>query len=175
MKLKLTIACIGVMAGGAVFGDSHPAHAFSFKTNFTATNGSVGDIQLDSVEFDGATISEFVFVEQAVMPVFQRGVSTDRGDRASGLAKENPTVEEIADTLGNNYLSQIIDTEDNSQFKFDLFFEKAVQNLFFWERGMNSKLAVTAIDDLGQSLSESLVLDFAKADRAGYKHEYHRN
>ena len=146
---------------------SNPAQAFSFKTNFTATNGSVGDIKLDSVEFDGATISDFVFV-QAVSPESLKGVSTDRGDRARGLAKEKPTAQEITATLGNDYLSQIIDTEDNSQFEFNLFFEKAVQNLFFWERGMNSKLAITAIDGLGKSLSDSLVLDFKEADYAGY-------
>ena len=162
-----TTAYINIMAGGALILCSNPAQAFSFKTNFTATNGSVNDIKLDSVEFDGATISNFVFVE-AVIPESLRGVSTDRGEQARGLAKENPTAEEIATTLGNDYLSQIIDTEDKSQFKFDLFFEKAVQNLFFWERGMNSKLAITAIDRQGQSLSDSLVLDFKDADYAGY-------
>ena len=165
---KLTkTAYIGIMAGGALILCSNPAQAFSFKTNFTATNGSVGDIKLDSIEFDGATISDFVFVE-TVIPESLRGVSTDRGDRAMGLAKENPTAKEIAATLGNDYLSQIIDTEDNSQFKFDLFFEKAVQNLFFWERGMNSRLAIAAIDRQGQLLSDSLVLDFKEADYAGY-------
>ena len=161
-------AYTGIMAGGALILCSNPAQAFSFKTNFTATNGSVGDIKLNSVEFDGATISDFVFVE-AVIPELMRGVSTDRGDRAMGLAKENPTAQEIAVTLGNAYLSQIIDTEDNKQFKFDLFFEKDVQSLFFWERGMNSKLAITAIDRQGQLLSNSLVLDFEEADYAGYK------
>jgi hypothetical protein len=94
------------------------------------------------------------------------GVSADRGRLANGLAQESLKVETtaqkalfntsadektIAAALGQSKpifnLNNILDTEDNGQFKMDLLFDKrqSFDSVLLWERGLNSKLRVQAI------------------------------
>ena len=106
--------------------------------------------------------------------------STDRGDLAtaplpvSGI--NNPTGTEIAAFLGNTNLNNIIDTEDNGSFGINLFFNRALRadttgldNLFFWERGMNSDLGIQAIDAAGNLIGNFLKLTRNTQTAAGYR------
>lgn len=104
--------------------------------------------------------------------------STDKGDRASspivnGKAVEvsginNPTGADMAAYLGNNNLNNIIDTEDGGDFKLNLSFGKAVSNLLFWERGMNSTIRVQALDAMGNLIGNLLNLNSNSWGKAGY-------
>jgi len=104
--------------------------------------------------------------------------STDKGDSASspivnGKAVEvsgikNPTGADMAAYLGNNNLNNIIDTEDGGNFKLNLSFGKAVKNLLFWERGMNSTIRVQALDATGKLIGNLLNLNSKSWGRAGY-------
>ncbi|MEG4852566.1 PEP-CTERM sorting domain-containing protein [Microcoleus sp. B5-D4] len=104
--------------------------------------------------------------------------STDKGDKASspivnGQAVDvsgikNPTGGEMAAYLGNNNLNNIIDTEDAGSFKLNLSFTKAVGNLFFWERGMNSTIRVQALDAMGNTIGKLLNLNSGSWGQAGY-------
>ncbi|MEA5571327.1 exosortase-dependent surface protein XDP2 [Calothrix sp. UHCC 0171] len=106
--------------------------------------------------------------------------STDKGDLASSpiavSGLKNPTGTEIATFLGNKNLNNIIDTEDNGSFKMNLFFDQLIQkddtgldNLFFWERGMNSNLDIQAIDSNGKLIGNLVKLTKAQQNNAGYK------
>lgn len=105
--------------------------------------------------------------------------STDKGDKASApipvSGLKNPTGAEIAAFLGNKNLNNIIDTEDDGSFKINLFFDSSIQkdnseldNLFFWERGMNSDLGIQAIDSTGKLMGNSLQLNSQDQKYAGY-------
>ncbi|WP_373525544.1 exosortase-dependent surface protein XDP2 [Nostoc sp.] len=105
--------------------------------------------------------------------------STDRGDKASApipvSGMKNPTGTEIAAFVGNKNLNNIIDTEDTGSFKINLFFDKLIEkdktgldNLFFWERGMNSNLGIQAIDSTGKLMGEFLQLNHKDQNYAGY-------
>jgi hypothetical protein len=105
--------------------------------------------------------------------------STDKGDQASSPLEvsglNNPTGAEIAAYLGNNNLSNIVDTEDNGSFGFHLFFDSLIQednsgldSVFFWERGINSDLTVQAIDGAGNLIGNSLKLNRQDQKYAGY-------
>ncbi|BAY25480.1 hypothetical protein NIES2100_52860 [Calothrix sp. NIES-2100] len=112
--------------------------------------------------------------------------STDRGDKASKPKDANgnplevsglkdPTGAEIAAYLGNKNLNNMIDTEDNGAFKINLFFDTLIKqdnsgldNLFFWERGMNSDLRIRAIDGNGNLVGTALKLERGKQQSAGY-------
>ena len=108
--------------------------------------------------------------------------STDRGDKASkpnGLevsGLNNPTGQEIATYVGNTNLNNIIDTEDNGGFKINLFFQNLIKadqtgldNLFFFERGMNSDLRIQAIDAAGNLIGNSLDLLRGQQTGLGYR------
>jgi PEP-CTERM motif len=105
--------------------------------------------------------------------------STEKGDNAtfpvpvSGL--KNPTNNEIAAFFSNRNLNNILDTEDIGASKINLFFDSYIQqdntgldNLFFWERGMNSDLGVHAIDSTGKLLGNFLKLSRNEQQSAGY-------
>lgn len=105
--------------------------------------------------------------------------STDKGDRASApvptSGMNDPTGSEIAAYLGNRNLNNIIDTEDHGSLSVNLFFDKIVRadktgldNLFFWERGMNSDLGVQAIDASGKLIGNFVKLNRAAQLEAGY-------
>ncbi|MEH2192365.1 MAG: exosortase-dependent surface protein XDP2 [Nostoc sp.] len=105
--------------------------------------------------------------------------STDKGDKASApiavSGLKDPTGAEIAAFVGNKNLNNIIDTEDTGSFKMNLFFDSSIQkdntgldNLFFWERGMNSDLGIQAIDSNGKLIGKFLQLNRQDQKNAGY-------
>lgn len=177
MNPKNYAVLAGLLAGGLLTTSSTPAQAFSFTTNLGAgSNAPKGDIWLDSVQLtDGTIVNNFSLVERAQIlhnDLHTGGntgaASSDIGDRASGVKAEVATPESIVASLGNTNLNNIIDTEDRGSFKINLFFESAVDMLFFWERGMNSKLGVQAIDSNGSLLGNFLELDSKFWSYAGY-------
>jgi|AGSF01.1.fsa_nt_gi PEP-CTERM putative exosortase interaction domain len=93
--------------------------------------------------------------------------SSDRGDKASGIAVEAATGSDLAASLGNLNLNNIVDTEDRGNFILDLFFDKFADKFLFFERGMNSKLEVQALLGDG-STGKSVLLDSSTWGEAGY-------
>lgn len=160
-----------------------PANAFNFTTNITTDSNLTGndiwqgDIFLESVEYDGTIIDRFALVNQ--VNILQNdewtggnsgAASADLGDKATvGLKQEKLTESGAGIALNNRYLSSIIDTEDSGTFKLNLFFDRAVDNLFFFERGQNSKLDVQALDGNGQLTGDLITIDSSKWQYAGYK------
>jgi len=131
---------------------------------------------LSSVEIGSKTYSNFSLVKD--VNIIQNDLwtgdntgaaSSDRGDNASGVQVENPTGSNLAASLGNLNLSNIIDTEDNGKFTLDLFFGKPVDNFLFFERGKNSKLQVQALNKKGELTGNSILLDSSKWQNAGYR------
>lgn len=177
-KLGLSI-CLGIIAGS--MGMATSAQAFSFTTNFTAElsapDTAKGNIWLDSVEFGGTTVSKFGFVDRVNIIENDLWIggntgagSADRGDLANGLVQELLTNEGAVEALGNPNLNNILDGEDRGAFKMNVWFDKAVDNLFFWERGLNSAMEIQAIDKLGNIISNSnlLTLNSRTWDYAGF-------
>ncbi|NEQ97870.1 MAG: PKD domain-containing protein, partial [Cyanothece sp. SIO2G6] len=122
------------------------------------------DMLLEHILIDGDARSDLILVNQAVIVQNDKftggdtgGLSADKGDEATiGVAAEDVTAEQIANALPTqqsvltNYnLNSIVDTEDKGAFTIDLFFEKAVDNVLVWERGMNSALTLQALDSDG--------------------------
>jgi len=153
MKTTLLTTLISTLALTGICATS--AQAFTFKTNYTTTDKSQwkSDISLSSVEIGSKTYSNFSLVKD--VNIIQNDLwtggntgaaSSDRGDNASGVQAENPTGSNLAASLGNLNLSNIIDTEDRGKFTLDLFFGKPVDNFLFFERGKNSKLQVQALN-----------------------------
>jgi len=181
MKLRHLFTAFGFLTVGFVMTGS-PATAFSFTTNFTATNTASGqpdptrDILLDSVTLgNGSTLSQFSLVNSAQIlhnDLWTGGntgaASSERGDRASGIAQEVATNASVVASLGNRNLNNIIDTEDSGAFKMNVFFESAVSSLFFWERGMNSDLSVQAIDQSGNLIGSLFRINRNLWQSAGY-------
>jgi hypothetical protein len=165
MKVKNTLVSISLLCG-AVLANADTAKAAGFVSNISYTNPE-SDVILNSITQNGTTFNNFSFVNRAVIqyntPKNNKdsnsgAASTDRGDNAFAplLPKEDPTAIEIAAFLGNNNLNNIIDTEDNGAFTIDVFFDNKItldnsglDNLFFWERGMNSDLKIQALDAVG--------------------------
>lgn len=180
MNLKQVVTAIGFLAGGLMLSGT-PAQAFSFTTNFSATYNqgtldSTRDITLNAVTLNNGTkVEQFSLVKSAEIvhnDVWNGGnsgaASSDKGDNASGQSLELATNSSVATSLGNRNLSNIIDTEDQGAFKINLFFEQAVSNLFFWERGLNSDLSVQAIDNAGNLLGNLFRINRQTWQRAGY-------
>jgi hypothetical protein len=178
----------GLIVGGTLALCTAPAHAasvsfsqFNFSTNYSSAHRdiaqiSVNDIWLQSVTAGGMTFnqSDFSLVNQARIvtnDTYTGGnsgaASVDRGDRASGINQEDPTNADIVTALGNFNLNNIIDTEESGKFTMDLWFSRPIDRLLVWERGMNSKLMVQALDAMGAVLAQS-ELDSSKAAYAGY-------
>ncbi|MCT7958296.1 exosortase-dependent surface protein XDP2 [Laspinema palackyanum] len=175
-KFSLSI-CLGIIAGS--MGMAASAQAFSFTTNFTEDlNGhdaARGNIWLNSVEFGGTTVSNFGLVNRADIlynDLWTGGNSgagsADRGDLADGLIQELLTDEGAVTALGNRNLNNIIDGEDRGTFSMNVWFDKAVDNLFFWERGRNSAMEIQAIDELGNSIGNLLTINSLTWDYAGF-------
>ncbi|RZM76606.1 exosortase-dependent surface protein XDP2 [Leptolyngbya iicbica] len=141
MALGVATSCVLMSAAGA--------QAFTFTTN-TIGNGPEDDVILESVEFDGIKVENFVFVDEAEIIENELHTTGNTGAASSditvmgtvGTNEENPSDEDIVTSLGNEYLSSIIDTEDDGEFKIKLNFDGAFNKLFFWERGYNSDLKV---------------------------------
>ena len=181
MKICQLLASAGLLASGLIALSSAPARAFSFQTNYTASltgkDASKGDITLSSVTLgNGKVISDFTLVTSANIlsnDIYTGGdsgaASTDIGDKATtGLKQEAATNAGIRTVLNNKNLNNIIDTEDTGNFILDLFFEKPVDNIFLWERGMNSRLDVQALDAKGNTIGNLLKLNSKNWDYAGY-------
>lgn len=105
--------------------------------------------------------------------------STDKGDRATAPLPvsdmNNPTGNEVAAFLGNTNLNNIIDTEDDGSFSMNVFFANDIRadntgldNVFFWERGMNSSLGIQAIDKTGNLIGNFFKLTANTQVAAGY-------
>lgn len=121
------------------------------------TDPTKADIRLDSVTKGSTTFTNFFYVTGATVitnnnTTFGPG-SSDRGDQThidtfltQGPVAENPTAAQIVQSLGNNNLNSIIDTEDNQGTSvFDVYFSSPTDTFAFWERGKNSNLTVRAI------------------------------
>ncbi|HIK14133.1 MAG TPA: PEP-CTERM sorting domain-containing protein [Leptolyngbyaceae cyanobacterium M33_DOE_097] len=174
MNLYRVLLGFGLLSVGVTLSSS-PAQAFSFKTNLAPGSGDpTKDIMLDSVTFsNGQVFNDFSLVSGAKIihnDEYTGGntgaASSDKGDKASGVKLEKATDASVVQSLGNLNLNNIIDTEDTGSFTMNLSFETAVSNLFFWERGSNSKLGVQALDAAGNLIGKYLVLD--KWSYAGY-------
>jgi predicted nucleic acid-binding Zn-ribbon protein len=79
---------------------------------------------------------------------------------------KDPTNQQIKEVLNDKYLSTFLDGEDTGFFSMKLFFKKAISqdnlgldNLFLWERGMNSDLHIAAINNKGDVIGESVKLE----------------
>lgn len=189
MNIKRILTWAGLTAGTALALFASPAGAagisfapFSFSTSFTGTPPR-GNIMLNSVTTTdsltaalGSTYSSFSLVSRANIihnDLWTGGntgaASSDMGDEASiGTVLEAATNESIVTSLGNLNLNSIIDTEDRGSFIIDLFFDQATDRFFFWERGMNSKMLVQALDAAGNLLAEYL-LDSSTSNPAGFQ------
>lgn len=182
MNIRNVATSFGIASSFAIALSSAPAQAFSFQTNYTAalsgSNQSKGDIFLDSVTLgDGQMISDFTLITSANIlsnDLYTGGnsgaASADIGDLATtGIRLEKATNDAIKTVLNNQNLNNIIDTEDKGTFVLDLNFEKAVDNVFIWERGMNSRLDIQALDANGEAIGNLLELSNSKHwDYAGY-------
>ncbi len=154
---------------------SNSAQAASFTTNVSQNTDAKNDVLLESIEQNNTNITQFSFVKEAVINQNTErnndrnsgAASTDKGDNASApqVTNEDPDAVEIAKFLGNSNLNNIVDTEDNGSFNINLFFDSIIKsdntgldNLFFWERGMNSDLSVQAVDDEGNIIGNAIRL-----------------
>ncbi|MBE9177000.1 PEP-CTERM sorting domain-containing protein [Oculatella sp. LEGE 06141] len=176
MKLQRIPTCFSLLACSLVTLSGAPAQAFSFTTNFEGSSPK-GDIFLKSVTLtDGTVVNNFSLVNAAKIvsnDLWTGGnsgaASADMGDNATvGISKENPTDSDIATALGNLNLNSIIDTEDSGKSIINVFFERAVDTLFFWERGQNSHMDVQAIDKNGNLVGNLLNLYSSNWNYAGY-------
>lgn len=181
MKVRSFASSIGLLMGGVIAVSAAPAQAFSFQTNFTPSltgkDAAKGDIILNSVTLDGGkVITDFVLVELANIvsnDLYVGGntgaASSDVGDKATtGLKQEAVTNEGIESVFNNRNLDNIIDTEDRGNFIIDLFFRRPVDNVFVWERGLNSRLDLQALDADGTLIGNLLKLNSANWDYAGF-------
>ena len=172
MATKLLSLLASTLALTGLFASS--AQAFTFTTNYTSSltgsNQSKGNIFLNSVKIDstGKTVSNFALVNQ--VNILQNDVwtggdtgaaSADNGDLANNVKQEHLPVGNSPDAvkaLGNLNLNNIIDGEDKGSYKMNLFFNKAVDKLFFWERNANSYPIIQAIDATGNVLGKEVIL-----------------
>ena len=181
MKVRSFTTSMGLLIGGAIALTSAPAQAFTFQTNFTPAlsgkDAAKGDIFLDSVTLaDGKVIDDFVLIDFANIvsnDIFTGGntgaASSDVGDKATtGLKQEDVTNEGIKSVLSNNNLDNIIDTEDKGNFVIDLFFKRPVNNVFVWERGMNSRLNLQGLSPDGNLIGNLIELNSADWEYAGF-------
>ena len=196
MKFRHLVAGFGIAVSTVALATQAPANAFDFKTNYTTDYSGAArwtnNIWLDSVEFtDEATgeiksISDFTlvnYVDNVTNDLWTGGnsgaASVDLGDNATldmgdgnvlTQGVEAPDSDQLSAVLSNKNLNNIVDTEDVGDFAMDLYFDKAVDNLFVWERGMNSKMDLQAIDSEGNTIGSLLALSNAKNwDYAGYE------
>ena len=182
MNIRQFITSVGLVVGSAI-ALSAPAHAFSFQTNYTPTltgaNKAKGDIFLDSITLNsGKVTNNFSLVNSVKIlsnDLYTGGntgaASADIGDLATtGIQQEALTNAGAVANLGNLNLNNIIDTEDQGSFVMDLNFEKAISNILIWERGMNSRLDLQALDINGNVIGNKIALsnsknwDYAKFD-----------
>ncbi|MEA5462137.1 exosortase-dependent surface protein XDP2 [Leptothoe sp. PORK10 BA2] len=183
MKLRHLATSIGIAATTLAVAVQAPANAFEFTTNyssdFSGNDRWKNNIWLDSVEFTDASgkfksISDFTlvkYVDNVTNDLWTGGnsgaASVDLGDSATldlgngtilTQGVEAPSSIELSAVLSNKNLNNIVDTEDVGNFAMDLYFDQAVDNLFVWERGKNSKMDLQAIDNAGNVIGNLLAL-----------------
>lgn len=153
--LKISAGTVGAVA------IAMPAQAagftgFGFHAYTTFDNNPTEDIFLESVNYDGRTISDFSLVNGAELITNGSHLgpsSTDLGDDATSPngagATEMPSGEQVVDFLGNLNLNNIVDTEDTGVSIFELAFDGPVNTFYLFERGINSAFTVEALDDSG--------------------------
>ncbi len=192
MKFNKLVASIGLTVGSVLF-VSNSAQAASFTSDVNITNGTTGDVILNSItqkddNYIDHTFSNFSYVES--VNSFSNtdytggnsgAASTEKGDSVGGIdTNEDPTKGEIADFLGDNNLNRIIDGEGRT-FSMDIKFDSLIaednsklDSLFFWERGMNSDLTIQAINQEGTLIGNVMRLNRKKKgdssqEYAGFK------
>ncbi|MEA5576452.1 exosortase-dependent surface protein XDP2 [Anabaena sp. UHCC 0451] len=167
MKIKSAFIWVSLLCS-AVLATIDSAKAASFVSNVSQNTNPKADINLLSIIQNGTTINSFSYVNKADIDTTLQNkkngpASTDRGDNATSpfAPAELPSNEAIAKFLGNNNLNNIIDTEDDGSFVIDVFFDNEIvqdnsglDNLFFWERGMNSDLGIQALDIAGNVIGK---------------------
>lgn len=184
MKLRHLAVGLGIAATTLTVATQAPANAFEFTTNystdFSGDDRWTNNIWLDSVEFTDAASGEFKsisdftlvnYVDNVTNDLWTGGnsgaASVDLGDSATldlgngtilTQGVEAPSSIELSAVLSNKNLNNIVDTEDVGNFAMDLYFDQAVDNLFVWERGQNSKMDLQAIDTDGNVIGELLAL-----------------
>ncbi len=175
MKFVLTASLVAATTATTLLSAIAPAQSFSFTSNVSG-NPPTGNIILESiVAEDGMLFTDFVLIETARIltnPAYTGGnsgaASSDRGDEADGIAVEDPTAAHIVASLGNLNLNNIIDTEDQGYFTIDLGFAQAVNYLFVWERGQNSRLGLQALDAQNNPIGQFLELFSGDFGNAGF-------
>jgi hypothetical protein len=179
MKFQFQSLLVGLIAGTAWMASELPTHALSFTTHYTGSDPK-GDILLTGIEYDNQIRTDFSLVERANIvtnDLWEGGntgaASADLGVEATiGVKQEAVTNEGVVSALGNLSLNSIIDTEDRGNFAIDVFFENLVDTVAFWERGMNSRLDVQALDADGNLIGNLLQLENSKNwDNAGFRIE----
>ncbi len=183
MKLKNFLVPAGLVIS-SVLAVSSSAQAANFTTQVNQQNSdATQDTWLQSITQNGKTVSNFSLVKSANIIQNDKwtggntgAASTDKGLNATGpVAKEDPNSSDIAASLGNKNLNNIIDTEDKGTFDINVFFDSLIQadnsgldNLFFWERGKNSDLGIQALDAAGNVIGNALTLLRKDQADAGY-------
>ncbi|MBD2501975.1 exosortase-dependent surface protein XDP2 [Anabaena azotica] len=182
------------IALSAVVGVSGAAQAASFTTNLGAgSNPPKGNVFLQSIEQNGQTFTygTNLFQVTSVDIISNTGVSAfsaggagaDAGDNATkpspnrdNLGTDTASDVKATQYLGNNNLNNIIDTEDNGAFDINVFFgdegvgrsSEGFDNLFFYERGKNSKIRVQALDVDGNLIGTAFTITEDLWGDAGY-------
>lgn len=181
MNYKASFALATAIVGGTLALSAVPAQAFTFTTNYTTTGSgntaTRSDVLLNSVTLsNGTVVDDFAYVNRAQIlynAPYSGGntgaASADRGTlTTTGVRVEDPTNANVVTNLNNNNLNNIIDGEDQGAFRMNLFFDSLVDNVFIWERGMNSRIGVQAIDNNGNLLGNFLKLDSSRWQSAGF-------
>jgi hypothetical protein len=180
---------------------------FSFQTNVTASPNLTGnpnllndptrDVRLDSVVFNGLTVSQFDLVNAGrvirndTADVTVGGITYTNGILHAGYgpnttsdplvgegpAKPNPTGADIAASLGNLNLNSLLVTRENADTAIiEVSFLRPVNTFFFWERGGtpggtvagDSDLLVEALADDGTTVLASYKILRANYTKADY-------
>ncbi|MBD2347257.1 exosortase-dependent surface protein XDP2 [Anabaena subtropica] len=185
MKARNLYLTVGFVFS-AILSTATSAKAASFISNISQNTDPKADILLNSITQNGKTFSNFSYVNSAnilfntpktITPLNDGAASTDKGDKANAPLppNEQPTGAEIAAYLGNNNLNNIIDTEDTGSFVIDIFFDHKIvkdhsglDNIFYWERGLNSSIGIQALDHLGNLIGNFITITPSQLTYAGF-------
>lgn len=173
-------AVAATVATGALLSVMGNANAqgpgFTFDNKVSNDTDAKEDVFLESVTIDGEIITDFSFVSGVeivenddFLGGNSGGASADKGvNSTTGVSVEDAAADDILTNLGNNNLNNIIDTEDTGSFVIDLTFEKIIDNLLIWERGLNSDLGIQAVDAQGNLVGNRLVIESDQWQDAGF-------